>query len=72
MAKAVIRKPKKKVCQFCKEKATGVDYKDATLLRVLDVAGATGDPSLPLWYVTKLQIDAAGNVTFEPVQQFTL
>ena len=33
MAKPVIRKPKKKVCQFCKEKATGVDYKDATLLR---------------------------------------
>ena len=28
MAKAVIRKPKKKVCQFCKEKATCVDYKD--------------------------------------------
>ena len=33
MAKAVIRKPKKKVCQFCKEKASGVDYKDTTLLR---------------------------------------
>ena len=33
MAKAVLRKPKKKVCQFCKEKATGVDYKDTTLLR---------------------------------------
>ena len=33
MAKAVIRKPKKKVCQFCKEKATGVDYKDTALLR---------------------------------------
>ena len=33
MAKAVIRKPKTKVCQFCKEKATGVDYKDANLLR---------------------------------------
>ena len=33
MAKAVIRKPKKKVCQFCKEKATSVDYKDTTLLR---------------------------------------
>ena len=33
MAKAVIRKPKKKVCQFCKEKATGVDYKDTVLLR---------------------------------------
>src|ERR1043165_7480891 len=33
MAKAVIRKPRKKVCQFCKEKATGVDYKDTALLR---------------------------------------
>ena len=33
MAKAILRKPKKKVCQFCKEKATGVDYKDTTLLR---------------------------------------
>ena len=33
MAKAVMRKPKKKVCQFCKEKASGVDYKDTGLLR---------------------------------------
>ena len=33
MAKPVLRKPKKKVCQFCKEKATGVDYKDTALLR---------------------------------------
>ena len=33
MAKAVIRKPKKKVCQFCKEGASGVDYKDVNLLR---------------------------------------
>ena len=33
MAKAVIRKPKKKVCQFCKDKASGVDYKDTNLLR---------------------------------------
>jgi len=31
--KPPIRKPKKKVCQFCKDKATGVDYKDTTLLR---------------------------------------
>ena len=31
MAKAVIRKPKKKVCQFCKEKATGVVYKDTNV-----------------------------------------
>ena len=33
MAKPVIRKPKKKVCPFCKEKATYVDYKDTALLR---------------------------------------
>ena len=33
MAKPVLRKPKKKVCQFCKDKATYVDYKDTTLLR---------------------------------------
>ena len=33
MAKAVIRKPEKKVCQFCKEKASYVDYKDTNLLR---------------------------------------
>lgn len=33
MAKPVLRKPKKKVCQFCKEKVASIDYKDATLLR---------------------------------------
>ena len=33
MAKPVLRKPKKKVCQFCKDKATYVDYKDTALLR---------------------------------------
>ncbi len=33
MAKQILRKPKKKVCTFCKEKATGVDYKDTGLLR---------------------------------------
>ena len=33
MAKPVLRKPKKKVCQFCKEKVTFVDYKDVNLLR---------------------------------------
>jgi small subunit ribosomal protein S18 len=31
--KPPIRKVKKKVCQFCKDKATYVDYKDTTLLR---------------------------------------
>ena len=33
MAKPVLRKPKKKVCQFCKDKTAYVDYKDVTLLR---------------------------------------
>ena len=33
MAKAVMRKPKKKVCQFCKDKVSYVDYKDTALLR---------------------------------------
>ena len=33
MAKPVLRKPKKKVCQFCKDKTAYVDYKDTTLLR---------------------------------------
>ncbi|GAA1590753.1 MULTISPECIES: 30S ribosomal protein S18 [Kribbella] len=32
MAK-IVRKPKKKVCGFCKDKATYVDYKDTALLR---------------------------------------
>ena len=33
MAKTIVRKPKKKVCAFCKDKATYIDYKDTTLLR---------------------------------------
>ncbi|MGQ0623106.1 MAG: 30S ribosomal protein S18 [Sporichthyaceae bacterium] len=33
MAKAPIRKVKKKVCMFCKEKVSYVDYKDTGLLR---------------------------------------
>ncbi len=33
MAKPVLRKPKKKVCVFCKEKITYIDYKDTALLR---------------------------------------
>ena len=33
MAKPVLRKPKKKVCIFCKEKIANVDYKDTPLLR---------------------------------------
>ena len=33
MPKAPLRKPKKKVCGFCKDKVASVDYKDTTLLR---------------------------------------
>jgi small subunit ribosomal protein S18 len=33
MAKAPLRKPKKKVCVFCKDKNASIDYKDTTLLR---------------------------------------
>ena len=33
MAKPPLRKPKKKVCAFCKEKAARIDYKDTNLLR---------------------------------------
>jgi small subunit ribosomal protein S18 len=33
MAKPPLRKPKKKVCQFCKKGAPTIDYKDTTLLR---------------------------------------
>jgi small subunit ribosomal protein S18 len=33
MAKPVLRKPKKKVCQFCRDNSTSVDYKDTALLR---------------------------------------
>jgi len=33
MAKPPPRKPKKKVCQFCKDKSAHVDYKDTILLR---------------------------------------
>ena len=33
MPKPTTRKPKKKVCAFCKEKAAPIDYKDTNLLR---------------------------------------
>jgi small subunit ribosomal protein S18 len=33
MAKTPVRKPKKKVCVFCKERIASVDYKDVALLR---------------------------------------
>ena len=33
MAKPPLRKPKKKVCAFCKEQISYIDYKDTALLR---------------------------------------
>ena len=34
MPKPILRKPKKKVCQFCKDKNSSyIDYKDTNLLR---------------------------------------
>ncbi len=33
MAKAVIRKPKKKACAFCKDNAAPIDYKNVPMLR---------------------------------------
>jgi small subunit ribosomal protein S18 len=33
MAKPPVRKPKKKICIFCKDKDVAIDYKDTTLLR---------------------------------------
>jgi hypothetical protein len=39
-------------------------------LGVFTAAAATGDPSLDLWYVANLTIDAAGTVTVTPVQRF--
>jgi small subunit ribosomal protein S18 len=33
MAKTIVRKPKKKICAFCKDKVEYVDYKDTPLLR---------------------------------------
>ena len=32
-AAVAVRKPKKKVCQFCKDKVAYIDYKDVVLLR---------------------------------------
>ncbi|MDQ3885967.1 MAG: 30S ribosomal protein S18 [Actinomycetota bacterium] len=33
MAKPPIRKPKKKICVFCKDSNLAIDYKDTALLR---------------------------------------
>jgi small subunit ribosomal protein S18 len=33
MVKPPVRKPKRKVCVFCKDKVSYVDYKDTALLR---------------------------------------
>src|SRR6266536_35884 len=52
MPKPPIRKPKKKVCAFCKDKTTYIDYKDTSLLRkyisdggMIRARGVTGNGS---------------------------
>jgi hypothetical protein len=57
--------------EFNVSQARVVVNKDGQQLGIFDVSGANGDPSLELWYVLNIQIDAAGNVTLVPVQQFT-
>ena len=44
---------------------------DSQLLGVFDVTNAVGDPNARLWHVVNVQLDAAGNATVVPVQQFT-
>lgn len=45
--------------------------RDAQLLEVFEVTAATGDPNSRLWHVVNVTLDAAGNATVVPVQQFT-
>ncbi|CAM5420055.1 hypothetical protein SVIOM74S_01575 [Streptomyces violarus] len=46
MAKPPVRKPKKKVCAFCKDKVTYVDYKDTNMLRKF-ISDPPQDPCPP-------------------------
>ena len=45
--------------------------RDSQLLGIFEVAAATGDPNARLWHVVNVTLDAAGNPTVVPVQQFT-
>jgi hypothetical protein len=44
---------------------------DAQLLGIFDVANAAGNPNDRLWHAVNVTLDAAGNATVVPVQQFT-
>ena len=46
-------------------------FKGSDQLAEFDVANASGDPSLDVWRVANLTVDASGNVSITPVQQFT-
>ena len=46
-------------------------YKGNSQLATFDVNSVSGDPSLDIWRVANLTVDAAGNVSITPVQQFT-
>ena len=56
--------------EFDVSQARVIVNKDTQLLGEFSVSGASGDPRLELWYVFNVQIDAAGNATMTPVQQF--
>jgi len=57
--------------EFNVSQARVIINNNAQLLGVFDVNNANGDPALELWYVVNLEVDAVGNVTLVPVQQFT-
>jgi hypothetical protein len=56
--------------EFDVSQARAVITQGGGQLGVFTAATATGDPDLDVWYVVRLTIDAAGNVTQAPVQQF--
>ena len=57
--------------EFNVSQARVIVNRDSQLLGVFNVGDANGDPALDLWHVVDIQLDAAGNATVVPVQQFT-
>lgn len=56
---------------FAGSQARVIVNRDAQLLGIFDVTAATGDPNARLWHVVNVTLDAAGNATVVPIQQFT-
>jgi hypothetical protein len=57
--------------EFNVSQARATIVRDGQTLGAFNVSAATGDPTLDIWYVTNLQIDAFGSVALTPVQAFT-